>query len=258
MIKAVFFDVDGTLVSMESRKIPESAAEALKALHAKGVKIFISTGRHLHELDEVRALYDFDGYVLLNGQYCLDGECNMLHKLTFSKEDVMGAVEEAKKNEYPIYFTHGQGEFINMLNEDILNICKKLKLEIPAIKNPEEALNLDIYQLSACLPKEYEKNLMGKMKNSQMVTWFPGYVDIIPIGGGKHEGMRKMLEHHGLTMEEAMSFGDGGNDISMIKAAKIGVAMGNASEKVKQEADYVTDTVDNDGIEKALKHFGVI
>ena len=55
-----------------------------------------------------------------------------------------------------------------------------------------------------------------------------------------------------------MGFGEGGNDISMLKHVGIGIAMGNASENVKQIADYVTDTVDNDGILKALQHFGVI
>ena len=55
-----------------------------------------------------------------------------------------------------------------------------------------------------------------------------------------------------------MSFGDGGNDISMLRHAAIGVAMGNAKEEVKQVADYVTASIDDDGIAKALKHFGII
>ena len=55
-----------------------------------------------------------------------------------------------------------------------------------------------------------------------------------------------------------MAFGDGENDIPMIRFAGIGVAMGNGGEKVKAAADYVTDSVDNDGIEKALRHFGMI
>ena len=55
-----------------------------------------------------------------------------------------------------------------------------------------------------------------------------------------------------------MAFGDGGNDISMIKVAGIGVAMGNANESLKPVADYITSSVDEDGVEKAMREFGVI
>ena len=55
-----------------------------------------------------------------------------------------------------------------------------------------------------------------------------------------------------------MAFGDGENDIAMLEYVGIGVAMGNGKEAVKEAADYVTDTVENHGIEKALKHFGLI
>lgn len=55
-----------------------------------------------------------------------------------------------------------------------------------------------------------------------------------------------------------MAFGDGGNDVLMLKHVGIGVAMGNAEDEVKRAADYVTDSVDEDGVEKALRHFGVI
>ena len=66
------------------------------------------------------------------------------------------------------------------------------------------------------------------------------------------------LDENGLKREEIMAFGDGENDIDMLKFAGIGVAMGNASDEVKAAADYVTDSVDADGIAKALKHFGLI
>ena len=59
-------------------------------------------------------------------------------------------------------------------------------------------------------------------------------------------------------MEDTIAFGDGGNDITMIEHAAIGVAMGNANEGVKKIADYITDDVDNDGIFNALKHFNII
>ena len=61
-----------------------------------------------------------------------------------------------------------------------------------------------------------------------------------------------------LKLEETMAFGDGGNDISMLRHAAIGIAMGQAKEDVKAAADYVTTPIDEDGISKAMKHFGII
>ena len=68
----------------------------------------------------------------------------------------------------------------------------------------------------------------------------------------------KMTEQQMLSDMTLMAFGDGGNDVLMLKHVGIGVAMGNAEDEVKRAADYVTDSVDEDGVEKALRHFGVI
>ena len=74
----------------------------------------------------------------------------------------------------------------------------------------------------------------------------------------KGNGLISIITNEGLDVSETMAFGDGGNDISIIKRAGIGVAMGNANNYVQSAADYVTDTVDNDGIKKAFLHFGLI
>ena len=70
--------------------------------------------------------------------------------------------------------------------------------------------------------------------------------------------MDAVLAHFNVTLEESMAFGDGENDLSMLVHAGIGVAMGTASGEVKAQADYVTGTVDEDGIVAALLHFGLI
>lgn len=67
-----------------------------------------------------------------------------------------------------------------------------------------------------------------------------------------------MADYLGLNIDETMAFGDGGNDISIIKKAGIGVAMGNAGDNLKEVADYITTSVDEDGVRNALVHFGVI
>ena len=70
--------------------------------------------------------------------------------------------------------------------------------------------------------------------------------------------MQHVLDYYGVSKEDTYGFGDGTNDIEMIKFAGVGVAMGNAEEPVKAVADFVTADIDDDGIEKALQHFGLI
>ncbi|MBR5298612.1 MAG: HAD hydrolase family protein, partial [Parabacteroides sp.] len=82
--------------------------------------------------------------------------------------------------------------------------------------------------------------------------------DVVSMGISKRVGIDKMLEHFHIGLDECMAFGDGGNDIQMLSHVGLGVAMGNASDEVKKYADYVTDSVDEDGIYKALKFFNVI
>ena len=72
------------------------------------------------------------------------------------------------------------------------------------------------------------------------------------------KGIDEIIRHFGIRLEETMAFGDGGNDVSMLRHAAIGVAMGNAVDEVKEHANYITTSVDEDGIANALKHFSVI
>ena len=71
-------------------------------------------------------------------------------------------------------------------------------------------------------------------------------------------GIQKVLEHYGIRREEIIAFGDGENDMDMLQFAGIGVAMGNAGPEVKEAADYVTEHIDEDGLEKALRHYGLL
>ena len=91
-----------------------------------------------------------------------------------------------------------------------------------------------------------------------MTRWNFGGLDIIAPGGGKVTGIRKYLDRCGLQPEEIIAFGDGENDLDMLRFAGIGVAMGNAEVAVKEAADFVTADIDDDGIAKALRHFGLI
>ena len=88
---------------------------------------------------------------------------------------------------------------------------------------------------------------------SKFLSNHPKFIGIV-----MDHGVEMIAEYFGLTKDNVMCFGDGGNDISMLKYASIGVAMGNAADKVKDAANYVTTSIDDNGISNALKHFNII
>lgn len=118
------------------------------------------------------------------------------------------------------------------------------------------ALHHDVYQLNFFLTPEEESYPLSRMPGCAATRWSPYFSDITPRGGSKRIGIEKMLAHFGIPASDTMAFGDGGNDIEMLRFAGVGVAMGNAGEEVRQAADDVTDDVDHDGIQNALRRFG--
>ena len=122
----------------------------------------------------------------------------------------------------------------------------------------ERALNEKVYQLNVFVSEEEEGDFMQLMPNSKTARWTSHFTDIIPKDGGKNKGIDAIINHFGIKLEEIMAFGDGGNDIDMLKHAGIGVAMENARDDVKEIADFITTSVDDDGITNALKHYNVL
>ena len=88
--------------------------------------------------------------------------------------------------------------------------------------------------------------------------WHPEFMDITSRMADKGRGLTAIAQHLGIPLEACAAFGDGGNDISMIRAAGVGVAMGNAGDDVKQAADFVTTHIDEDGIMHAMQHLGIM
>ena len=115
-----------------------------------------------------------------------------------------------------------------------------------------------ILQLTPFFSVDYERELMARIPSCTSGRWHPAFTDITAQGADKGEGMLAMAAHFSLDSQYTMAFGDGGNDASMIRTAGIGVAMGNALDTLKQEADYTTTSVDDDGVLNALRHFSIV
>ncbi len=263
-IRAAFFDIDGTLVSMKTREMPASCRKALYAMKEKGIRLFISTGRppvQIPLLTKDLSSFPWDGMILMNGQYCVDENGVPFHKLPVKKETLDVLIPWLKKEaDFPCQFYEIGGSYDIAFNPGMYQYLSSLgkEDEMPPVEDPVRAFEHETYQICPYIEESRDAEFLLHAPGMESARWSPHFADMIPAGGGKAEGIRRTLEHFGLQDDEFIAFGDGGNDISMIRAAAIGVAMGNADDRVKASADYVTAECENDGIYQACVHFGLI
>lgn len=261
MIKAIFFDVDGTLVSFRQKLLPDQLVEDLPALRAKGIKLFLSTGRAIQDLENTGMLrgVEFDGYVTLNGQYCCDTAGIAYRDEPISLTDLQGAYQVLMENPQLPALMEGNGEsYMTQINDRVREIYEFLHTELYPVRDPAWLLEGKVYQFVPFVEPKEEGRFLAAMPGCVHTRWHPKGIDIIPRGGGKLAGVRATMERYGFRPEEIMAFGDGENDAEMLKLAGIGVAMGNAMDSLKAVADYVTDTADQVGVASALRYFGLL
>lgn len=261
MTKALFFDIDGTLVSFQTHAIPASTIEALTQAHQKGIQIFIATGRPdliINNLGELQSRGLIDGYITMNGGYCFVGD-EIIYKKPILKEDVLTMARISEERGYACIFVGEKEAWVCQPDDELRQIFYNFLgvKKFPEVSF-EEATSHEIYQMTPFFSAEDELTIAPQMPNSEFGRWYHTFVDITAKGNTKQNGIDEFIKHFDFKLEETMAFGDGGNDIGMLRHAGIGVAMGNAKDDVKASANYVTASVDEDGIAKALKHFGII
>lgn len=260
MIKAVFFDVDGTLVSFKTHKVSQGTLDAIKQMQEKNIKVFVATGRHpsILYLGNNVAEIKFDGFVTLNGQYCFTDKNEVIYEKHICKEDIKSIVKFIKENDITCGFVEDKEMYLNQITDSVRNVLNSVNLPIPLITDISRAMHGKVFQLNPYIPVDFQDKFMEVMPNCEATRWSPLFIDVIPAGGGKHVAIEKIMDYYGYSKNEIMAFGDGGNDKTMLMAAGIGVAMGNANDDVKEVADYVTSSVDDEGVVKALKYFNII
>ncbi|MBD1431291.1 Cof-type HAD-IIB family hydrolase [Sphingobacterium sp. DN00404] len=257
-IKAVFFDIDGTLLSFKTHQVPSSTQKAIEQLQRQGIKVILSTGRSINSIDHVKFL-DFDGFITFNGGYCVTQESDVLFKQAIHPNDIKAVLKYTE--EHPLSFSLMSEKEITIydVTPEIAGMYAHLNLPVPPLVDINKVDPSSILQTNIFLgPEEEDVFMKNVMPNSIASRWTPLFADVNPKGQSKQVGIDIFCKHFGLDIAQTMAFGDGGNDITMLKHVAIGVAMGNANPEVKEIADYITTDVDNDGIWNALHHFNVI
>lgn len=257
MIKAVFFDIDGTLVPFGSRML-DSTLESLYALQRSGVKVIVASGRPKYLIDNVRG-FNFDAWVCCNGAHATIGDRTVC-SIPIARESIVKVAQIAASKRIPIYLFGAEKAGVNYMNEEAERLRKLINLPMQEVVDVVKMAESEpIYESTVYVTLEEERNILHpEVSDVEYTRWNPYFTDVNPKGLSKATAMKAVLDHFGISISESMAFGDGGNDIQMIAAAGVGVVMANASDEVKSHADYITLDVDNDGVTAALKHFSLI
>ena len=255
--KYIFLDLDGTIIDHRSNSVPKSTKTAIEELQKNGHEVIISTGRPPSLFYNIDKELNIKSFIASNGRIVVYNN-EVILKQPIAKDVVQNLVDIAMENKIDLAF-ESFSDYV--LNSNFTNLATKFSdifhIEHPMVQKNYH-LDNDIYQMILFYTKsDYKK----------FETIFPSLsfhysneygIDINEKGGMKELGIKAIVEFLNINIEDTIAVGDGFNDISMVKYAYLGVAMGNADERVKEAANMVTDSVDNDGIYKLFKQLKMI
>lgn len=266
MIKLVAIDLDGTLLT-DKKEVSLRNQEALAKAKAQGVKIVLCTGRPLMAIRPYLDLLNLreagDYSITFNGGLVQQNDTGaIVEKVALTREDVTELITLATQLNMPL----------DILSDEIV-LCLPTSTEYQTIYpslNPllvyKEATvaQLDEYTLFNKAVTAYHQDILD-----QWITQIPAAIrekfeviktrnnllEFMPKGVTKAAGIARLAEDLGITQAEVMAIGDEENDFSMVEYAAMGVAMENAVPVVKEVADFITKTNEEDGVAIAIERF---
>ena len=259
MIKLIATDIDGTILIPEG-KFTEGVKSCIRELSDGGIKVVLVTGRMNAAAKLIAEELGLDTPIIsYQGGLVTDND-KILYERYLTEEQA----------EKIINWAHGVNIHINLYNNDILyseDECLEIqrycysqhtKYEIKSfseIKKDRVNKILAIDYEAAERINKYEKELPQIFPDLYIVKSTPNFLEFSNKEASKYCAVKFLQNYWGIKEEETLTIGDQNNDISLLRAGGIKVAMGNATEELKQCADYITDTVFNDGFIKATHKF---
>lgn len=253
----IFFDIDGTLLDHD-KKLPKSTEKAIEQLHKAGHIIAIATGRGPFAFESLRQKLNIHSFVSFNGSYVvIDDE--VIYTNPLNKEKLLELAKEGLINNHPIVFMDEVGMRANIpKHQSIDESIASLKIDAFPSYDPTYHEGRVLYQSLFFCSQDEEKYYQKKYPDFEFVRWHPLSLDVLPKGGSKATGIKAVVEALSINEENVYAFGDGLNDIEMLKTVKNSVAMGNAELAVKDVAEFVTEDVANDGLVQGIRMAGLL
>ena len=277
-VKAVFFDIDGTLVN-DRKSVLKSTKDAIKIVKEQGILVGVATGRGPFFVKDLMEDLNLDFAVTYNGQYIFTKD-KVLFTSPISKLHLRQLITYAKKEGKEIalgtkdamvgskIMSFGMGSFSQRISRFVPSVLTRTvshsfnRLVSKVVPQKEEDLlylmNQPIYQVLMLMTPEESEKAAADFDDLKLTRSNPFAVDIINRGNSKLEGIRRVGKEYGFDLNQVMAFGDSDNDLEMLAGVGMSVAMGNGSSSVKEVAKHITTSNQQDGIHKALEHFGVL
>lgn len=261
--KIIVLDLDGTLTNSKKEISPRNR-EMLIRVQEQGIRLVLASGRPTYGIvplaDELR-MNEFGGFILsYNGGEIINWETKEMIYENVLPNDVVPVLYECARVNHLSILTYDGAEIITENSQDPY-VLKEAFLNKMAVRETNDFLTDITLPVAKCLivgdadkliPVESELciRLQGRINVFRSEPYF---LELVPQGIDKAMSLAILLEEIGVTREEIIAIGDGYNDLSMIKFAGMGVAMGNAQGPVKKAADYITLTNEEDGVAAAIE-----
>ena len=263
--RAIALDLDGTLTNHDKVVTPKTR-EALLQAEAEGVVIILASGRPTYGIEPVAECLELDkrgGYILsYNGGNIVNAKTGEKLFAQFLPDEVIPILYRYAKEKNHALLGYAGNEIITEMPDDqyVKEESRINKMNIRKVENLFEALEphptkllmtgdpADMLKAETSFQRFWATGWTSSVQPHSSWNWFPKGID-------KAKSLLRLLSKINLTPADMIAFGDGYNDLSMLKLAGMGVAMQNAAPEVRAEADYITLSNEEDGIAAALEHF---
>ena len=265
--RAIALDLDGTLTNHEKVITPKTHEALLKAA-AKGAVIILASGRPTYGIEPVAECLELNqrgGYILsYNGGNIVNAKTGEKLFSQFLPDEVIPELYAYAKEHGHALLGYAGNEIITEMPDDqyVKEESRINKMNIRKVDNLFESLEPHPTKLlmtgDPTLMLKAEEELVEKLgERMDIFRSAPFFLELVPKGIDKAKSLTRLLTKINLTPADLIAFGDGYNDLSMLKLAGMGVAMENAAPEVRAEADYVTLSNEEDGVAAALTHFNM-
>lgn len=270
--KLIAIDMDGTLLS-NKHEIPEYNKKMIKKATEAGVKVAITTGRLFASARKYSDAIGVETPIISsNGAYIREKDRDeVIYESNLSKKQFDEVLSVVKKYGFTVYMNTSDtvisenavpdDHAYKLVNNELDDAWKIKFVEGRSFEETYDEFSNDILKFICIEERENKDELMkakeelSKFEDLEVVSSWENNFEIMPAGTSKGTAVQRLAEIIGVKQEEVICIGDSENDLSMIKYAGLGVAMGNAIDIVKENADYITDTNTNAGVGKMIAKF---